>query len=62
MTLFTKSLVSYFGGMGAYGFYRGYNGLYKKDFKKQDEFITNRIVAGFGGMFFQSLNVNLKEH
>ena len=49
-----KTAVGYFSGMGAYGFYRGYNGLYKKDFKKQDELVTNRIISGFGGMFFQS--------
>lgn len=49
-----KTAVGYFSGMGAYGFYRGYNGLYKKDFKKQDELVTNRVVSGFGGLFFQS--------
>lgn len=44
----TKLIASYFTGMGVYGFYRGYNNLFRfsEDFNKQETLIVDRIVSG----------------
>jgi len=54
MTFLQKFTIGYFSSMSVYGFYRGYNSLYKEEFKQVDPFVTNRFVCGIGGAFMQT--------
>ena len=49
-----KLLSMYATGMGLYGYYRGYNNLYNSNkYDKQEKLLTDKIVNGIGGMFWQ---------
>lgn len=67
MNLASRTGLFYFGTMGSYGFYRGYNGLYKDNLKKKlyekqkninhdnhNELYTNKFMQGIGGFLWQT--------